>query len=106
MKALRLKNAIKALVEVQKSQKEHRKTDRFIGERVITSYEAQIRVPETRHQLRLMYAAYGLLRGKSYSQVESHYDESNHPLKEFDNAILKLMEEYNEEVVCSDRQTA
>lgn len=106
MKALRLRNAIEALVEIQKNQKEQRKTVRFVGERTIDSDEAQIRVPETRHRLRLMYAAYGLLRGKSYSQIESHYDESNHPLKEFDNAILKIMEEYNEEVVCSDRQTA
>jgi hypothetical protein len=43
--------------------------------------------------LRLMYAAYGLLRGKSFSQTENHYPEETHPLKNY-TYINKLLEDY------------
>ena len=54
-------------------------------------------------QLRIMYAAYGIIRGKSYSQIENYYSEEMHPLKQFDNQIQKLVEKYAKEVVCSDK---
>jgi len=49
-----------------------------------------------REDLRGMYAAYGVARGKSLSQIENHYPEIGHPLKEnpFPLRIERLIKKY------------
>ena len=60
--------------------------------------------PGTKHELRLLYAAYGLLRGKSFSQTENHYPEENHPLNKYKKEIMSIVDNYSsdEETVCAD----
>ena len=59
--------------------------------------------PGTKHELRLLYAAYGLLRGKSFSQTENHYSEENHPLNKYKSEIMSIVETYSDEkTVCTD----
>lgn len=94
-----LKNEIKDLVEVQKELKNQRKTDRLVGERTMPAWEASLKHLVNRHTLRLMYAAYGKMRGKSYSQTENHHDEETHPLKQYERQIDAIIEKYGKEVV-------
>ena len=115
-----IKNAIKsmreeiaALEKVQKNTKEQRKTVNFHGERTMPDWKATMLVPEQRAELRAMYAAYGLLRGKKFSQIESmakpikrdeYYDkhgympdiqyEGKHPLTLYLSEINKFLEKY------------
>lgn len=53
--------------------------------------------PGTKHELRLLYAAYGLLRGKSFSQTENHYSEEDHPLNKYKDEIMQIVEQYEGE---------
>lgn len=122
-----LKNAIKEKVDYQRELKRHRKTEKFEGERMkvmqkVWKYDYQLGrgeyvekevecTPqiafelhaENRFELRMMYAAYGYLRGKSLLQIENsnggdeELTESNHPLnypylKKF---WMKIAEEYS-----------
>ena len=41
-----------------------------------------------------MYAAYGIARGKSLSQIEARWSEENHPLKKYQYDIDKLLKQY------------
>jgi len=60
--------------------------------------------PGTKHELRLLYAAYGLLRGKSFSQTESAYPEETHPLNRYKSEIMEIVNLYkDEETVCTDK---
>lgn len=114
-----LKDLIKAKAEYQKKLKMNRKTVHFTGERLMSPSQATEELggtyrpngdsyyyfgnPGTKHDLRLLYAAYGLLRGKSFSQTESHYPEENHPLNKYKSEIMSIVEEYSdEETVCTD----
>ena len=106
----KLKQAIKELVIEQKTLKPQRK-ESFIGNRTANQVQATYRVWANSYQLRLMYAAYGLLRGKPYSVTENKYPEESHPLKQFDRQINKIINEYqtsdeSEKVVCIDGQIA
>lgn len=111
-----LKKKIAEAAEWQKVCKEHRKTERFQGERqkvecwggnsrVMTSDIATYKVQVQGEELRIMYAAYGRLRGKKYSEIENSYPEENHPLNDYSYRIGKLIEEYSDdekETVCVD----
>ena len=99
-----LKNEIKKLAESQKNLKNQRKTDHLIGERTIPAWEAAYRHLANKHKLRIMYAAYGSMKGKKYSEIENHYPEESHPLNEYTTQILELVEKYaTEETVRSDK---
>ena len=110
-----IKNAIKsmreeiaALEKVQKNTKEQRKTVNFHGERTMPDWKATMLVPEQRAQLRVMYAAYGLLRGKKFSQIENNAKPLNrdngnwcnielvgkHPLTQYLSEINNFLEKY------------
>jgi hypothetical protein len=80
---VKLKDVIKESAEKQKFYKNQRKTVHIVGERKMPAEEAEEKHRWTRDKLRCMYAAYGLARGKSFSQTENHYPEENHPLKSF-----------------------
>lgn len=60
-----LKSEIKALAAKQKATKEQRKTVKFTGTRSLTPWEAQILALRQKEELKHMYIAYALLRGKS-----------------------------------------
>ena len=74
-----LKNAISAmrkdiaeLEKEQKSTKSQRKTVYFTGERTMPAWKATDIVRVNKEELRLMYAAYNLLRGKSFDITEKN----------------------------------
>ena len=52
--------------------------------------------PGTKHELRLLYAAYGLLRGKPFSKTESAYPEETRPLHEFEEEIMKIVNQHKD----------
>ena len=93
------KEAIKSLkadiansAALQKAMKNQRKTVHLEGERIIDPNEASMRVFLDGMKLRIMYAAYGLMRGKKFSETENRYPEENHPLNSYTNAINKCIE--------------
>ena len=99
-----IKNAIKsmreeiaALEKVQKNTKEQRKTVNFHGERTMPAWKATMLVPAQKEQLRAMYAAYGLLRGKKFNQIENNAKPAyngKHPLTLYLSEINKFLEKY------------
>ena len=99
-----IKNAIKsmreeiaALEKVQKNTKEQRKTVNFHGERTMPDWKATMLVPAQREHLRVMYAAYGLLRGKKFNETENKaklLDNGKHPLTQYLPEINKFLEKY------------
>jgi len=90
----KMKEVIKVMAEEQKFYKSQRKTEHIVGERKIPASEATWKHTANRMKLRIMYAAYGIVRGKSFSQIENHYPEENHPLKNYQYDIDKLLKEY------------
>ena len=66
-----LRKQIALLEAEQKNLKPQRKTVHFTGERTVEPDEACYKVIVNRGDLRILYAAYGLMRGKKFSQIES-----------------------------------
>jgi hypothetical protein len=94
VKFVLFKDYIKTMADEQRFLKNQRKTEKIVGERKMPAWEATYKHQSNREKLRVLYAAYGVLRGKSYSEIENHYDEENHPLKEYDKAIEKVLIEH------------
>lgn len=126
-----LKNAISAmrkdiaeLEKEQKSIKPQRKTVYFTGERTMPARKAAEEVKDIKERLRSRYAAYNLLRGKSFDITErntkpliydirmywaypngihgQHYTRSEelngkHPLCEYLSQINSILQEYGYE---------
>jgi len=90
----KMKADIKIKVEEQKFFKNQRKTEHLVGERKISPYDAIYKHAANREDLRMMYAAYGQARGKSFSQIENHYPEENHPLHGYQKTIDRILEGY------------
>ena len=90
----KMKEDIKTKVELQKFYKNQRKTDKIVGERKMSPKDATYKHQANREDLRIMYAAYGIARGKSFSQIENHYPEENHPLQRFQKSIDRILEGY------------
>jgi hypothetical protein len=86
-----LKRKIKELSETQRYLKDQRKTDKIVGERKMQPWEATMQHWSNRETLRIMYAAYGVARGKSFSQIENHYPEEGHPLNYYKTQIDKII---------------
>jgi len=89
-----MKADIKEKAELQKFYKLQRKTDIPNSDRNITAKEAQYKHMANREDLRVMYAAYGIARGKSFSQIENHYPQENHPLEKYQKTIDRILEKY------------
>ena len=92
-----LKKEIKQKSEEQSFYKNQRKTVNLIGERKISSDEAQWRHLANRCELRAMYLALGILKGKDLSTIDSNYE-----------IVLSRAEKIAEKherpkIVCSDR---
>ena len=82
--------------DMQRFYKNQRRTEKLQGERKIPTYEAACRHPINRENLRLMYAAYGIARGKSLSQIENNQPKDDHPLNSphYQKRIGKLIDDY------------
>lgn len=89
-----MKDGIKKAAEIQKFYKNQMKTVHIKGDRLMSAKEASWQHQLNRIRLRLMYAAYGVAKGKSFSQIENHYSEENHPLREYQYDIDKLLRQY------------
>lgn len=94
----KMKADIKKMVELQKFYKNQRKTENLVGKRKMSPSEATWKHLTNREDLRIMYAAYGLARGKSFSQVENKYPEENHPLNAYQNSIKRILDKYKMKV--------
>ena len=90
----KMKEDIKTKVEEQLFLKNQRKTVKILGERTIPAKDATYRHRMNREDLRIMYAAYGIARGHSFSQTENHYPEDGHPLQKYQKSIDRLLEKY------------
>lgn len=92
----KIKADIKVMAEKQKYYRNQRKTVFLVGERTMSPTDATYEHARNSDELRIMYAAYGLMRGKSYSQTENNHAEENHPLYEhhYQYHIDKLMIKY------------
>lgn len=95
----RIKEDIKELVEKQKFFKNQRKTINLKEDRVISPSEATWKHQLNREKLRCMYAAYGLSRGKTFSQIENNHIEENHPLFKYLDKISLILSKYKEKKV-------
>ena len=92
----KLKSEIKELAEKQRFFKNQRKTEKIKGDRFMSPSEAAWKHQIGRENLRLRYAAYGVMRGKLFSITENKFAEAEHPLIEFRTKIDKIVEEYAE----------
>jgi hypothetical protein len=90
----KIKSDIKELAAKQIYYKNQRKTEKIVGEREMKASDATYKHQSNRETLRIMYAAYGLGRGKSFSQIENHYSEEEHPLKKLQYSIDKMINKY------------
>lgn len=88
------KNYIKNMAEEQKFLKNQRKTEYLVGERKMPADEAAYKHCYNREKLRVLYAAYGILRGKKYSEIENHYPDENHPLQQYERSIERVLKEH------------
>ncbi len=88
------KNYIKSVAEEQKFLKNQRKTEYLVGERKMPADEAAYKHFYNRENLRVLYAAYGILRGKKYSEIENHYPDENHPLQQYERSIERVLKEH------------
>lgn len=96
-----LRQEIAALEVSQKNMKAQRKTVNLKVERTVDPFSAAEAVKSNREQLRIMYAAYGVLRGKTFEQIENSYDRVNnqiHPLYGYGSDINKILNKYGYEM--------
>ena len=81
--------------------KAQRKTVNLKVERTVDPFSAAENVRSNRERLRIMYAAYGVLRGKTFEQIENSYDRVNnqiHPLYGYGSDINKILNKYGYEM--------
>ena len=95
-----IKNDIKKLSEEQKVLRNFRKTVNFKGSKeernIMEPNEATYKHSTNRRKLRIMYAAYGLMRGKTFDQIEKQKDTNGeHPLEMFMFDINKVIKKYS-----------
>lgn len=96
-----LRQEIAALEEEQKNMKAQRKTVNLRVKRTTDPYSAYCAVIRNREHLRVMYAAYGVLRGKTFEKIENSYDRENnqiHPLYGYGKEINQILNKYGYEM--------
>lgn len=96
-----LRQEIAALEVEQKNMKAQRKTVNLKVKRTVNPYTAAENVRNNRSELRMMYAAYGLMRGKTFEQIENSYDRENndiHPLYGSCTYINSILNKYGYEM--------
>jgi len=90
----KMKADIKVIAEEQKFLKNQMKTVHIVGERKMSPGDAWYKHYTNRLDLRVLYAAYGIARGKSFSQIENHFPEEGHPLHERQGSIDRILKKY------------
>lgn len=95
---LALKNVIKNLVAQQKLLKPQRKTVHYTGLRTHPAWEATARHLNNRYDLRHLYLAFGIMRGKSVDVIEPKRKTPFNQIK-----VDKIIEQYGE-VVCDNQK--
>lgn len=93
---LSLKAAIKYKVAEQKLLKPQRKTVHFKGERTVTPGQAVWTHYLNRYELRHMYIAYGIMRGKTIEQIEG----KSHTAPDMQK-VEQILKQYGK-VVCNN----
>lgn len=99
---------IAALEKEQINMKAQRKTVNLKVERTVDPYTAADRVINNRCKLRVMYAAYGLMKGRRFEQIENHYDKENnqiHPLYGIASSINDILNKYGYTMEYEEVQT-
>lgn len=97
---IELKAEIKELANNQTYLRDQSKSKYNKHPREMYYSDAQRRHDQSRNQLRYMYFAYGLLKGRSFTEMEKIYS----PLDVYNKAkVAKLQFEYGEEVVRTDK---
>ena len=97
---IELKAKIKELAKNQSYLKDQSKSKYNKLPRRINYLDAQYEFRKARKNLRAMYFAYGLLRGRSNAEMENIYSVSD----SYDKMLIsKIQFEYGEEIVRSDR---
>lgn len=91
-----LKEKIKELASQQGSLKQQRKMN-FSGVRTVSQSEAISKHLSSRDELRHLYMAYGLMRGRTEGQIER---SSKSPISTI--YVQKLITKYSEEAVCTN----
>lgn len=94
----KMKSDIKVMIEEQRFLKNQRRTEKLVGERKISPSDATYKHQVNREDLRVMYAAYGVARGKSFNYIENHYPEEEHPLNNYQGSIDRILKRYTENV--------
>jgi hypothetical protein len=90
----KMKEDIRTKAEEQKFLKNQRKDVYIKGERKMPAKQAAYKHQTNREDLRIMYAVYGIARGKSFSQIENHFPEDGHPLQKYQKTIDRILEGY------------
>ena len=88
------KDYIKVLANGQKDLKNQRKTEKLVGDRYMSPSDAAYSHQANREKLRVLYAAYGILKGKKYSEIENRYPDENHPLQQYERSIERVLKEH------------
>jgi hypothetical protein len=118
------RNEIAKLEKEQKELKPQRKTVYGPKDATVSPWEATESVRENKVKLRCMYAAYGLMRGKSFSTIESaakplnradYYEhhgtsvpaeyEGKHPLYMYVDRINDYLKAYGYEIPYEEKKT-
>ena len=115
---------IAKLEKEQKELKPQRKTvNRPENAGTVNPYTAAENVRDNKLTLRMMYAAYGLMRGKTFAQIESaakplkygeyYHDmyvnqnmDGKHPLCLYLNRINDWLEKYDYKLIYEEKKTA
>jgi hypothetical protein len=94
-----LKADIKKLSLEQTQLKPQRKTVHFTGVRTVPAWKAVGDHQCNRWELRYLFLAYGLMRGKTILQIEPN---AKTPISE--ERIQKVINKYEQQIICGDAQ--
>jgi hypothetical protein len=87
----KIKEKIKVLSKEQRVLKNQRKTIHLIGERTMEPWQAYFRHQSNRSELRELYIAYGIIKGRNTEELIAQYKTSINMDK-----VNKLVIEYSE----------
>jgi hypothetical protein len=90
---------IKVAASYQKFLKNQRKTVKLVGKKEMEPWEAAMKHLHNRGDLRVMYCAYAVLRGRDVSSIDSLNFEEDWAKEVFLEKVNKLVKEYAPEVV-------
>lgn len=89
-----LKEKIKVLAQEQVFLKDQRKTVKLQGERKMEPWKACLQHQSNRSELRPLYMAYGILKGKQPHEIDINYGDNL-------TYVNKIIEQYNGEIIRS-----